>query len=111
MNKATPVQAKAKLKELHDLVKSVLPRAEEGIYYGIPVFKVDGEAVIGIAGYNKFVSLYPMSGSFLDPYRAELAAYKMTKGAISFDLEQPLPTALIKRLVKARLKAGSLRQK
>ena len=51
------------------------------------------------------IGFYPMSGSFLNNYKKELRGYVTTKGGVQFPLAEPLPVALIKRLIKDRIES------
>jgi uncharacterized protein YdhG (YjbR/CyaY superfamily) len=82
----------------------VVPQADEVISYKMPVYKLNGKAVAGFAGFTRHIGFYPMSGSFLGAFRKELKDYETSKGAVRFPLSRPLPTALIKRLMRARVK-------
>ena len=85
------------------MIRSVVPpEAAEGISYGMPVFKYKGP-VMGFAAYSDHCSLFPMSGTLLDDFKEELKGYSTAKGTIHFPLDKPLPAALVKKLVKARM--------
>src|SRR5688572_14980381 len=102
--KAAPPQTRAHLKRLRAIVQETVPEADEVISYKMPVYKYRGKMFVGFAGFKNHIGFYGMSGSFLDPYRKELKDYEMSKGTIRFPLDRPLPTALIKRLLKARIR-------
>ncbi len=108
---SAPEESREKLLELRALIASLVPNAEEGISYSMPAFKLHGKQLIGFAGYRHHVGFYPMSGSFLKDYAKELKNYKTSRGAVQFPLEKPLPVALIKKLVKGRVKAVSAQLK
>jgi uncharacterized protein YdhG (YjbR/CyaY superfamily) len=91
------------LKRLRATIRGVLPRAEECISYGLPAFRVDGEVVAGFAATAKGCSYYPFSSATLVTLRGDLSAYVTTKGALQFDAGKPLPAALVRKLIKARL--------
>jgi uncharacterized protein YdhG (YjbR/CyaY superfamily) len=90
------------LDELRALIRSLLPKAEECISYGLPAFRLDGEVVAGFAATAKGCSYYPFSGSTLASLAAELDGYSMTSGALHFTPERPLPRALVRKLLKTR---------
>ncbi len=102
---SAPEESRLKLLEFRALIASLVPSAEEGISYSMPAFKFNGKPLIGYAGYRHHVGFYPMSGTFLQDYQKELKSYKTSRGAVQFPLEKPLPVALIKKLVKARVQA------
>lgn len=102
--KLSPKVSQAKLQQLRQLIKTVVPQAEEGISYRMPVFKFHGQQLVGFAGYEHHLGFYPMSGSFLNKYKKELKDFKTSKGAVQFPLDRPLPVTLIKKMIKDRIK-------
>ena len=98
-----PEQARTTLTSLRATIRSALPRdATEAISYQIPAFKGQGGIILWYAAFDDHVSLFPR-GSVLAQFKDELAGFKMSKGTVQFPLAKPLPTALIKRIVKARV--------
>jgi len=88
--------------KLRAAIRSVLPRdATEIISYQIPAFARDG-VIVWYAAFADHVSVFPR-GSVLARFKDELTGFKTSKGTVQFPLDKPLPTALIKRIVKARL--------
>ena len=79
-----------------------LPEAEQGIAYGEPCFKLGGKGVAGFASYKNHCTYLPMSGSITSELADELTGYVTAKGSIQFPVDQPLPDALVGRLVQAR---------
>jgi uncharacterized protein YdhG (YjbR/CyaY superfamily) len=96
----SPKEAQAKLKQLRKIIKAAVPKAEEGISYRMPAFKLQGKSFVGFAGYKQHIGFYPMSGSFLAKFKKELGNYKTSKGAIQFPLDKPLPVSLLKFVVE-----------
>jgi uncharacterized protein YdhG (YjbR/CyaY superfamily) len=98
-----PEQARSTLMKLRAAIRSVVPRdATETISYQIPAFKGQGGIIAWFAAFADHVSLFPRA-SVLTQFKDELAEFKVSKGTVQFPLDQPLPTALIKRIVKARV--------
>jgi uncharacterized protein YdhG (YjbR/CyaY superfamily) len=85
-------------------IAEVLPEADEVIKYGIPTFAIDGKGVIGFDGYKKHNSIFPYSGSINSLFKDELKGYEQTKGSIHFSLDKSFPKALLKKIIKARLR-------
>jgi uncharacterized protein YdhG (YjbR/CyaY superfamily) len=105
--KTAPKESQKALKEMRAIIKKMAPAAEEGISYGIPVFKLNGRMFIYIAGYKNHSSIYPAPRK--DPDFAEaLSAYKGGKGTVQFPNDEPLPVGLVKKLVKFRMRENKV---
>ena len=91
------------LETLRLTILEVVPRAEQVISYGVPAFRVDGQAVAGFAAFKDHLSYLPFSGSVLGQLADELHRYTMTKGALHFPVDRPLPKVLVKKLIAVRL--------
>ena len=98
-----PPAVRTRMKAVRDMVRSIAPDAVEVFSYGIPGFRLDGKPLVWYAAFKHHTSLYPMTASIRKAHAAALKGYKMSTGTVQFPLDEPLPTALVKRLVKARL--------
>jgi len=97
------------LEQLRQTIKAVAPEASETISYRIPTLKQHGMLVAYSAHKNHY-SLHAISTQLLETYKDELASYYTTKGSIRFPYGDPLPEALVQKLVKARLEENQARQ-
>ena len=89
--------------KLRALIRSVLPEeAQETISYGVPAFK-HKKVLVWFAAFKNHCSLFPGS-TVIEQFKDELAGFKVSKGTVQFPTDKPLPGALIKKLVKARMK-------
>jgi uncharacterized protein YdhG (YjbR/CyaY superfamily) len=92
----------AKLVKMRALIRSVLPpEATEVISYRMPAFK-HKKVLVWFAAFSNHCSLFP-TAAVIDAFKVELKGYEVSKGTIHFPLDKPLPAALIKKIVKARL--------
>jgi uncharacterized protein YdhG (YjbR/CyaY superfamily) len=94
---------RAALEALRRTILEVVPEAEEVISYGVPAFRVQGKTVAGFAAFKTHLSYLPFSGSVLEQLGDELQGYTMTKSALHFPVDRPLPKTLVKRLIAERL--------
>jgi uncharacterized protein YdhG (YjbR/CyaY superfamily) len=94
---------RAALEKLRKTIKVAAPDAEECINYGVAAFKVNGKVIAGFGASAKHCSYYPMSGHTVAAFKDDLKGFETSKGAIQFQPEKPLPAALVKKLIKARI--------
>lgn len=99
-----PDDARDVLQAIRRAIKGTAPDAEELISYDIPLYKLHGKHLIGFAGFKNHLSLFVMSSVVLQKYEKELAEYDQagTKTTIRFTVDKPLPTSLVKEIVKTR---------
>src|SRR5882724_12070282 len=98
-----PEPARSTLNKVRAVIRSAVPpETTEAISYRIPTFKYKG-SLIGFAAFSNHCSLFPMSGSVIAAFKNELKGFQTSKGTIRFPVDKPLPAALVKKLVKARI--------
>ena len=95
------------LERLRRTIKAAAPRAEECISYQLPAFRLDGRMLVWYGAGANHCSFYP--GAIVEAHKADLQRYETSKGTIRFQSNAPLPAALVKKLVKARIAANAAR--
>jgi uncharacterized protein YdhG (YjbR/CyaY superfamily) len=90
------------LEALRSTILEIVPDAEQVISYGVPAFRVDGKTVAGFAAFRDHLSYLPFSGSVLPQLADELQSYTMTKSALHFAVDEPLPRSLVEKLIAVR---------
>ena len=91
-----------KLNDLRNLVRKLVPQADEAIRYGIPTFRFNGN-LLHFAAYKNHIGFYP-TPAVITAFKSELRSYKQSKGAVQFPIDRPLPLELIESMVKYRIK-------
>ena len=98
---AFPQETRDMLREMYDIVKAILPEAQEKISYGMPCFSLK-QNVVYFAAFKNHIGFYP-TASGVKAFENELVGLKFSKGAIQFPLEKPVPKELIQKIVLFRL--------
>jgi uncharacterized protein YdhG (YjbR/CyaY superfamily) len=97
-----PEPARGTLTKMRAAIRSAVPpEATEAISYGMPAFKHKG-VLVWFAAFSNHCSLFP-TAAVIQAFKNELKGFSTSKGTIQFPTDKPLPTALVKKLVKARL--------
>ena len=105
-----PEPARSTLNKVRAMIRSVVPEeTTEGISYGIPTFKYKG-GLVAFAAFKNHCSFFPMGSSVLDAFQKELKDFRVTKGTLHFPLDKPLPAALVKKIVRARIAQNETKQ-
>ena len=90
------------LTSLRDTIMAIVPEAEQCISYWMPAFKLRGKTIAGFAAFKNHLSYLPHSGSIIPQLALETAAYTSTKGSLHFPVDEPLPVALVWKLLDGR---------
>ncbi len=94
---------RAALEKLRKAIKAAAPRAEECISYQLPAFRLDGKMLVAFGATATHCAFYPMSSSTVAAHQDDLKGYDTGKGTIRFQPDHPLPAALVRKLVRARI--------
>lgn len=98
------------LEKLRKTIRAEAPRAEECISYQIPAYRQDG-MLVGFGASANHCAFYLMSSTTVEAHKDELKDYDTSKGTIRFSPDKPLPVALVRKLVKARIAENAARGK
>ena len=91
------------LEALRASILQAVPEAEQGLSYGVPVFRLNGKAVAGFSAAKNHLSYLPHSGTVLGTFtNDELAGFPASKGALKMPVDKPLPPELVTQLIQAR---------
>ncbi len=98
-----PDDKRAALEKLRERMLAAAPGAEDCIAWQMPALRLEGRTLVCYAAARNHCSLYPMSAQVIEDLADELEGYSLSKGTIRFDAARPLPAALVKKVVKARI--------
>ncbi|MBI2516686.1 MAG: DUF1801 domain-containing protein [Opitutae bacterium] len=91
------------LAKLRKDIRAAAPNLEECISYGLPAFRLNGKFLLAFGAGANHCAFYP--GTTVQSLEADLTGYDTSKGTIRFPADTPLPAALVRKIVKARIAA------
>ncbi len=99
-----PADVQAIMNKIRATIKETAPQAQERISYGMPGFYQNG-MLVWFGGHKDFIGFYP-TGEGVEAFKDQLTGYTITKGAVHFPLNQPIPYELIRKMVRSRVEAN-----
>jgi|SRR5437899_3859303 len=105
-----PDEQRAALEKLRTTIRAAAPRATEKISYAMPAFEQDGRFLVSYAAFKDHCSLYPASTAIMEALGDELEPYFSGKGTLRFRADDPIPTALVRKIVRVRLQENAARR-
>jgi uncharacterized protein YdhG (YjbR/CyaY superfamily) len=99
---------RAALQKLRKTIAAAAPKAEECISYQVAAFRQNG-MLVGFGATENHCALYLMSSATVEAHQDELKDYDTSKGTIRFQADKPLPVALVRKLVNARIAENASR--
>lgn len=106
-----PEPARGTLQKIRAVIRAAAPaEATESLYYHMPAFRYKG-ALVCFAAFSDHCSLFPLSGRLIEDHKDVLKKYAASKGTLRFPLDKPMPAALVKMVVKARVKQNEMKKR
>ena len=96
-------EQQAALEALRRTIRAVAPTAEECISYGLAAFRLNGRPLVAFGASANHCAFYPMNSTTVEAFQKQLKGFETSKGTIRFQADNPLPAALVRKLVKARI--------
>ena len=102
---AAPAETQKKLQQLNECIRKAAPGTTESLKWSMPAHSYK-KILVTFAVFKNHIGFYPMP-SAIKIFAKELSKYKTAAGSVQFPLDQPLPLALITRMVKFRVKENA----
>jgi uncharacterized protein YdhG (YjbR/CyaY superfamily) len=102
---AAPIATQEKLWQLHECIRKAAPKVIEGLKWGMPAYSYQ-KILVTFAVFKQHIGFYPMP-SAIKAFTKELTGYKSASGSVQFPLDKKLPLALVKKIVKFRVKESN----
>jgi len=96
-----PAEIQVILPQIRSIIREIVPDADEVISYQMPTYRLHGN-LVHFAAFKHHIGFYP-APSGVTAFEQELAPYKHAKGSIRFPLDEPIPYALIRKIVEFRV--------
>ncbi len=107
---ALPEDQRVALERLRKTIRVAAPQATEKISYAMPAFEQEGRFLVSYAAFKDHCSLYPASTAVMEALGDELMPYFSGKGTLRFRVDDPIPTALVTKIVRVRLQENAARK-
>jgi len=107
---SAPIEARSKLREIRAAIRSAVPKADEGISWGVPFYKYHG-VLTGFAALKNHAD-FGLAFAFQDKDRKilEKKGYITGKKTIQIRFDQKVPTTAIRQILKARAKMNEAKR-
>ena len=96
-----PEEVQIILEEIRTTIRQAAPDATEMIKYAMPTFVLNGN-LVHFAAFKNHIGFYPVP-SGIEAFKNELSVYKGAKGSVQFPINEPIPLAIISKIVKFRV--------
>lgn len=100
-------EKRAALERLRKAIQAAAPKAVECIAWQLPCFRLDGKLLVAFGAAARHCALYPMSAATVEAHKDDLKGFDTGRGTIRFQPDKPLPTTLVRKLVRARIAENS----
>jgi uncharacterized protein YdhG (YjbR/CyaY superfamily) len=105
-----PPGRRAVVETMRRTIKAAAPEATESIAYQMPAFRSHGgQFLVSYAAFKHHYSLFPASGAVIEALGDALRPFLSGKGTIRFPADSPIPTGIVKKIVRVRLRENAAR--
>jgi uncharacterized protein YdhG (YjbR/CyaY superfamily) len=99
------LEQRAALERLRKTIRAAARDAEESFSYGLPAFRLNGKPLVAFSASSKHCSFFPMDSTTVAAHKELLKGFDTSKGTVRFTSDQPLPAAVVRKMVQARIAA------
>jgi uncharacterized protein YdhG (YjbR/CyaY superfamily) len=99
---AQPPKTRKALRQVRSAIHAAMPGAVDAFSYRMPGTRLNGKVLVWYGGFTRHFSLFPIGAAIRRKLAADVQGYKTSTGTIQFQLSDPVPVTLIKKIVKAR---------
>ena len=99
---ASPIESRDRLRQMHQCVRESAAGATESLKWGMPAYSHQ-KILVTYALCKLHIGFYPMP-SAIKAFSKDLRKYMTAEGSVQFPHDQKLPLALIRKIVKFRVK-------
>jgi len=107
---ALPVDERNALQRVRKIIQDMVPAATEALAYQIPTVMHHGP-LVGFSASKRHCSFFVMSRAVMTTFEQELAPFYTGPGTLRFSITEPLPSALVKKIVAARVLENEAKKK
>ncbi len=97
-----PAEAREALSRIVDRVLELVPEVGQTVSYGLPTLTYRGKSLLSAVAATRHLALYPHSGQVVELVAPDLAGFSLSKGTIRFSAAQPIPDAVLDRIIELR---------
>jgi uncharacterized protein YdhG (YjbR/CyaY superfamily) len=94
---------RAVLSRVIEIARGIVPDAQEGMGYGMPALRHRGKPLVAVVSAARHLSLFPFSSGVVEAVADDLDGFSLSKGTIRFDVDRPVPDAVVERIVRMRV--------
>lgn len=93
------------LQELRILIQETIPQVEERVSYGTTVMFSLGRDLVGFVSQPRNLSFFTASPKLAQAMKDEITkTHKLSGATIHFSPDHPLPTGLVRKILRARVR-------
>jgi uncharacterized protein YdhG (YjbR/CyaY superfamily) len=103
-----PKAERETLTRLRTLIKETIPQVDERVSYGTTVMFSLGRDLVGFVSQPRHLSFFTASPKLAQAMKDDITkTHKVSGATIHFSPQHPLPTGLVKKILRARVRENA----